>query len=65
MARLYDFLWSLHIMDYKERDNFNHPLVIVAASFAMLLTLSGIIVLFMKLRRQWMRVPRKEQFDGQ
>ena len=30
--RTYDFLWSLHIMDYSARENFNHwPIVLVAA----------------------------------
>ena len=31
--RLFDFLWMLHIMDYEERDNFNHPLIISAAAW--------------------------------
>ncbi|NVJ67319.1 MAG: PepSY domain-containing protein [Gammaproteobacteria bacterium] len=40
--RLFDFFWMLHIMDYKDRDNFNHPLLIIAALLALLMSLSGI-----------------------
>lgn len=47
--RIYDFLWSLHIMDYSERDNFNNPLVIIAASAAFLLAISGLVLLYLRL----------------
>ncbi len=33
--RIFDFFWMLHTMDYKERDNFNHPLLIVASVLAI------------------------------
>jgi hypothetical protein len=39
--RQYDFLWSLHIMDYRGRESFHHPLLIVAASLGILTVLSG------------------------
>lgn len=39
--RVYDFLWSLHIMDYRGRESFNHPLLIAAASLGMLTVASG------------------------
>ncbi|MFT5316740.1 MAG: putative membrane protein YkoI, partial [Candidatus Krumholzibacteriia bacterium] len=29
--RIFDFFWMLHIMDYNNRDDFNHPLLITAA----------------------------------
>jgi len=32
--RVYDFFWMLHIMDYSERDDFNHPLLIGSAVVA-------------------------------
>jgi uncharacterized membrane protein YkoI len=44
--RLYDFFWMLHIMDYKNRTNFNHPLLVGAAVIAITLVLSGIILIF-------------------
>lgn len=40
--RFYDFFWMLHIMDYKERENFNNPLVRTFAITGLLFALSGI-----------------------
>lgn len=39
--RIYDFLWSLHIMDYRGRESFNHPLLIGAAALGILTAVSG------------------------
>lgn len=55
--RIYDFLWSLHIMDYSERDNFNNPLVITAAAIAFVLAVSGFALLYLRFSpsviRRW------------
>jgi uncharacterized iron-regulated membrane protein len=48
--RLYDFLWSLHIMDYSERESFNHPLLILAALSAFALTLFGMVLVVLRFR---------------
>lgn len=40
--RLFDFFWMLHIMDYSERENFNHPLLIIAALLGIMMSLSGL-----------------------
>lgn len=40
--RFYDFFWMLHIMDYKERENFNNPLVRAFAITGLLFALSGL-----------------------
>ena len=53
--RLYDFFWMLHIMDYRERSNFNHPLVIAASAGAVLLTLTGLVLLIPWIRRSLFR----------
>lgn len=45
--RLFDFLWMLHIMDYDTRDDFNHPLLQVAALAGTLVALSGLIYWFL------------------
>lgn len=42
--RVYDFLWSLHIMDYRGRDDFRHPLVMTFAVLANLTVLSGALL---------------------
>jgi len=44
--RVYDFLWSLHIMDYREREDFNHPLLIAFAAGLLVLTLTGAVLLW-------------------
>jgi hypothetical protein len=49
--RLFNFVWMLHIMDYDERDNFNHPLLIGFAGSAFLFTFTGIIMLYQQLFR--------------
>jgi hypothetical protein len=49
--RTYDFLWSLHIMDYQERENFNHPLIIAAAVLALSVTLLGVVLLVQRFTR--------------
>lgn len=49
--RLWDIAWMLHIMDYRERQSFNHPLIITVATGAAWLALSGLILLFRSFRR--------------
>jgi hypothetical protein len=49
--RVYDFFWMLHIMDYRGRDDFNHPLLVTAAVVAWLLATSGIWLVIAWLRR--------------
>jgi hypothetical protein len=49
--RLWDIAWMLHIMDYGERQSFNHPLVITLGFGAAWLALSGLILLFRSFRR--------------
>jgi hypothetical protein len=50
--RAYDFLWSLHIMDYRERSNFNHPLIIAAATLALTTVLFGVALLLHRFTRR-------------
>lgn len=48
--RLFDFMWMLHIMDYKNRSDFNNPLVIGFSAAALLFTFTGIILLWQRFR---------------
>jgi uncharacterized iron-regulated membrane protein len=49
--RLWDIFWMIHIMDYTERESFNHPLIITVATGVAWLALSGFILLFRSFRR--------------
>lgn len=49
--RLWDIAWMLHIMDYRERQSFNSPLIITVGTGAAWLALSGLILLFRSFRR--------------
>ena len=50
--RAFDFVWMLHIMDYEEREDFNHPLLIVTAATALAFVVSGGFMLFFSFRRR-------------
>jgi hypothetical protein len=39
--RRYDFFWMLHTMDYRGRDDFNHPLLVAFAALGLVAVLSG------------------------
>ena len=49
--RFFDFFWMLHIMDYKERENFNNPLLITVSIFALFTVLAGLLLLVLRLQR--------------
>ena len=49
--RFYDFFWKLHVMDYDDGADFNHPLLITAAGAAIFVAFSGLVLLIIKMRR--------------
>lgn len=59
--RLFDFVWMLHIMDYRERDNFNNLLLIISSASALLFTLSGIWLLVLTLGRKRLNTSHSAQ----
>ena len=59
-SRLFDVAWMLHIMDYRGRSDFNHPLVVTAAAGGTWMALSGLWLLGAAfgrgaLRPAWLR----------
>ncbi len=52
--RLFDFLWSLHIMDYEERDDFNHLLIQFLAVLGLITVVSGLALFVITTR--WRRL---------
>ena len=50
--RMFDFFWMLHIMDYRGRDDFNHPLLTTMSLIAILTSASGLILWVWRLPRR-------------
>jgi hypothetical protein len=48
--RLYDALWALHIMDWRDHENFNHPLIVFTAALTLISTIAGIVLLPFRIR---------------
>jgi uncharacterized iron-regulated membrane protein len=48
--RLYDALWALHIMDWRDHENFNHGLIILASLLALVSTIFGIVLIPYRFR---------------
>ena len=46
--RVFDFFWMLHIMDYDEREDFNHPLLIIVTLASTLFVLTGVALLYFR-----------------
>jgi len=42
--RIYDALWALHIMDWRDHENFNTGLLIAASLLALLVVTSGLVL---------------------
>ena len=51
--RLYDFFWSLHIMDWKNHENFNSWWLLTFAVGGLLLGLAGTALLVMRWPFRW------------
>lgn len=52
--RWFDLFWMLHIMDYRERNNFNHWLLTGASVLAILTSVSGLAL-------WWYRLPCRKR----
>ena len=48
--RLFDLMWGLHIMDLRGREDMNHPLLVAAATLALLTVAGGLALLAWHLR---------------
>ena len=43
--RVYDFLWGLHIMDWRAHEDFNSWLLVIATALGLVIIVSGIVLL--------------------
>jgi hypothetical protein len=51
--RFYDFFFRIHVMNFGKEASFNHPLVIIAAVVTLVMTIAGVVLLWIRLRRDW------------
>jgi len=49
--RIFDFLWMLHTMDYKGRDNFGNILLRIFSVFGLFTVVSGFVLFFISAKR--------------
>ena len=49
--RMWDFLWSLHIMDYDQRDNINNFLLRLFSILELISSISGILLFFFSKKK--------------
>lgn len=60
--RIFDFLWSLHIMDFKNHEDFNTPLLIGATALSLVMIVSGIVLFPSRLGyNAWRRRQRRDR----
>jgi uncharacterized iron-regulated membrane protein len=60
--RMFDFFWRLHVMDYDDGADFNHPLLIISAGLGLIVSVSGLTILVFRMRRsygQWQSTRRR------
>ena len=58
--RTFDFLWSLHIMDFKNHENFNTPLLIITTAFGLIVIFTGFVMFPSRLGyNKWKRRRRQ------
>jgi hypothetical protein len=53
--RVFDVMWMFHIMDYREREDSSHPLLIVAAALSLAMTIAGLVLLAIRLPQRYAR----------
>lgn len=51
-SRWFDVFWMLHTMDYTGRGNFNHPLIVISAAASVWVSLTGVWLIVVLLRRR-------------
>lgn len=49
--RFYDFFWRLHILDFENGENFNHPLLIGLTLLTLSIVVTGFVLLWIRLAR--------------
>lgn len=48
--RTYDTLWALHIMDWRNHEDFNHPLIVIVSWLTLISVIAGIVLIPYRFR---------------
>ncbi len=59
--RVFDFLWGLHIMDFRNHEDFNTPLLVGATALTLVMIVAGIILFPSRLGYDAWRRRRRER----
>lgn len=51
--RFYDFFFRIHVMNFGKDEGFNHPLIIATAALTLAMSVAGVVLLWIRLRRDW------------
>jgi hypothetical protein len=62
--RVFDFLWSLHIMDFENHEDFNTPLLIISTALATVVIITGFIMFPSRLGYHGWRKRRKARREA-
>ncbi|WP_129792345.1 PepSY domain-containing protein [Sphingosinicella sp. CPCC 101087] len=63
--RVYDFLWGLHVMDWRTHEDFNSPLLVAATLLGLVVVISGLVMLPRRLGyTAWRRRRRARASSG-
>lgn len=49
--RIFDIFWRLHVMDWNDGEDFNHPLIIITTALTLSIVVSGFILLWIRISR--------------
>jgi hypothetical protein len=50
--RAFDFAWGLHIMDFSEREDTSHPILIIFAALSLVGAVIGLVLMFRRRKAQ-------------
>lgn len=52
----YDFFYQIHIMNFGASRSYNHPLIVIATAATLVVTVTGIVLLFIRLQTDLRRL---------
>jgi uncharacterized iron-regulated membrane protein len=51
--RFYNFFYEIHIMNFSGVQNYNHPTIVAVTALTLTIVITGIILLWIRLTRDW------------